>query len=240
MNRQSKWRLTAVRLRRLRLNNMSEIITTYEIREPNIPIPMERIKFYEEQVKTFKKTGRPSRTVEIVHVLLFTPEGEILLQKRAPSKHHNPNLIDKSMGGHITFGDAPFYTVMVETVQELQVPSIVLYNEADFKKTYKLLRNYLESIAIIKQIDSKIVVFERIINKQKVKISHKAHFFLGVYGGSTKPVDRESSGVLYYSLKMLGKEMKYHPDNFTNDLLYYLKNYKNEIGKIMKLLKVEI
>ena len=61
MNRQSKWRLTAVRLRRLRLNNMSEIITTYEIREPNIPIPMERIKFYEEQVKTFKKTGQVGR-----------------------------------------------------------------------------------------------------------------------------------------------------------------------------------
>jgi hypothetical protein len=39
---------------------------------------------------------------------------------------------------------------MLETVQELQVPSIVLNNDDDFDKTLKLLSNYTATISVIK------------------------------------------------------------------------------------------
>jgi len=32
---------------------MSEIITAYKLRDPKIPIPMERKEFYDEQIEVF-------------------------------------------------------------------------------------------------------------------------------------------------------------------------------------------
>jgi hypothetical protein len=53
---------------------------------------------------------------------------------------------------------------MVESVQELKVPSIVLRNHNDYVKTYNLLKNYLTSTAIIEYIDTKITYNTKIIN----------------------------------------------------------------------------
>ena len=70
---------------------------------------------------------------------MFNSYGEMIIQKRSFDKNHNPGLLDKSIGGHVQFGDTPDYTAMVETIQELQTPSIVLKNENDFVKTFHLL-----------------------------------------------------------------------------------------------------
>lgn len=213
---------------------MSEKITTYQLRELEIPIAMDRDEFYREQIKAFKTTGKPTRACEIVNVILFNSQKEIIVQKRAPSKNHNPYLIDKAVGGHIVFDDNPFYTVMVETIQELKVPSIVLRTDDDFKKTHMLLKNYLDNIAIIKQIDQKILFLDRIISGEKIIIANKVHLFFGIYDGATKPVDQEASGVLYYNLDFLKQEMKNMPNNFTYDLFYFFKHYAKEIDKFLK------
>ena len=121
---------------------MSELVTTYLLKQSENATPMKREDFYTEQIQAYKTTGSPSRAVEIVQVILFTQEKEIILQKRSSTKRHNPRLIDKTVGGHVTYGDKPNYTVMVETLQELKVPSFVLYTDEDFQKTYTLLKNY--------------------------------------------------------------------------------------------------
>lgn len=213
---------------------MSEIITTYELRDPEIAIPMERSEFYREQIKTFKLTGKPSRAVEVVVVLLFNSKKQIILQKRAHNKAHNAQLIDKAIGGHIKFGDNPFYTVMVETLQELRVPSIVLRTDEDFSKTYVLLRSYLETNSILKQIDRGFVELNKVIDGEKITIENKISVFFGVFDGATKPVDQEASGVLYYNLDILKQEMKDRPENFTKDLEYLLQKYKKEIDDFLK------
>jgi len=213
---------------------MVEDITIYEVREPEIAFPMDRDKFYDEQIKTIKKTGKADKIVEVVAVLLFNKDREIILQKRSHHKIHNPFLIDKAIGGHITYGNSPGYTVMVETVQELRVPSIVLRNEGDFKKTYKLLETYLDNIAVIEELDHKIFELERVIGGEKYSMPHKVHLYIGVYGGATKAVDREASGVLNYGLDILKKEMDAQPQNFTGDLHFYLKRYEKEIKNFLQ------
>lgn len=108
---------------------MSEILNTFLLDDPETPIPMDRDKFYAEQVNIFQKTGKPTRACEIVDVFIFNSHGQLFMQKRSYHKAHNPGILDKSIGGHVRHTDTPDYTVMVETVQELQTPSIVLKND---------------------------------------------------------------------------------------------------------------
>jgi len=197
----------------------------------------QRDEFYKEQTKTHDRIGRTTKMVEIIGLLLFNTNGQIILQKRAPSKAHNPGLIDKSIGGHIKFDDSPFYTLMVETVQELRIPSIVLYTDEDFKKTFQLLKSYLDHIAIVKLLGQGDYVLNRKIKGKNYKMHHRVHLFIGVYNGATKPVDQEASGTLYYDLSGLKQEIKKRPENFTDDLIMYLKKYESEMKEFLKHLK---
>ena len=214
---------------------MSEIINTYLLSDPETCIAMDRDEFYKEQIGVFKKTGKPTRANDIVDIFIFNSKKELLIQKRSYKKKHNPGLLDKSIGGHILFGDTPDYTVMVETVQELLTPSIVLKNSNDFYKTLKLLKDYTTTISIVKHSHSKIYHMEKIINGEKIIIANKIHVYFGIYDGSTKPVDREAQGILYYSLPELLKEMKHSPQIFTYDLHLLLKELLPEIKDFLKV-----
>lgn len=216
---------------------MPEIVNTYLLSDPTHLIPMKREAFYKEQIAVFNKTGKPSRAVEIIQILLFTPDQEIILQKRSNKKQHNPGLIDKSIGGHIQYKSTPTYTVMSETLQELQIPSFVLNSEDDFDKTLKLLYKYLGSAALVQRIGSKIGIFKKIFKNKVVPIASKYHFFIGVYNGPVKPVDKEASGILFYKYSSLKKELRTMPDFFTDDLKYFITKYSKEVNNLLLKLK---
>lgn len=213
---------------------MSEIVTTYLLTDLDQPVPMGREEFYEEQIRIFKKTGKPTRAMEVIQILLFTPDKDIILQKRSKFKNHNPSKIDKTIGGHITFGDTPTFTVMAETLQEMQVASFVLQTEDDFKRTYHLLKKHIGNSALIQFIDSRTYASEKIINKETVKIANRYHFYLGVYTGSIKPADREAAGILYYDYPTLQEEIAENPELFTADLKFFLDKYSAKIDAFLK------
>ncbi|MDH4358550.1 MAG: NUDIX domain-containing protein [Candidatus Berkelbacteria bacterium] len=213
---------------------MSEIVTTYKINDPDEALPMERDKFYSGQIAKFKKTGKPTKAVGIVDIILFNGEGEVYIQKRSNTKAHNPGLLDKSIGGHLQYGDTAEYTVMVETVQELQVPSINLLTEKDFVKTLILLKEYLITVAVTKHIDTKLFILPKDISDEKINIANMVHLFFGIYKGAIKTVDRESKGTLLYSLDELEQEIAETPEIFTEDLRFFVKEYKPQIKKFIK------
>ncbi|MFC1687316.1 NUDIX domain-containing protein [Patescibacteria group bacterium] len=208
---------------------MSEIINTYKLDDPETPIPMDRKEFYAEQVKIGKEGKKPNRANEIIDIFIFNSSKELLVQKRSYDKAHNPGLLDKSIGGHVRFGDTPDYTVMVETVQELQTPSIVLKNTSDFKKTLVLLEEYLTTISIIKHSKSKVYFLKKIIDGKNVLIANKIHAYFGIYDGSIKTVDKEAKGILFYTMEELKEEMKRFPKTFTDDMHTLLPAYEDEI-----------
>lgn len=215
---------------------MPEKISTYRLAEPDIAIPMDRDKFYKEQINEFKKNKKTTSAVEIVDALIFSEDGELYVQKRNDKKFHNPGLLDKSIGGHVQFGDSVDYTVMVETVQELRVPSIVLRNEYDYIKTFKLLKSYLNFIAIVKHIDTNTHFLKKVFQGDEVRIANKIHLFFGVYGGPIKTVDKEAKGVLMYSIEDLEKEIEEHPERFTHDLIFFIEYYKSQILNFQKII----
>ena len=218
---------------------MPEIINTYLLTDPETAIPMNRDDFYAEQILDFKKTGQPSRANEIIDVFIFNTSGELLVQKRSYDKFHNPGLLDKSIGGHVRYGDTADYTVMVETVQELQTPSIVLKNKANYNKTMILLKDYLTTIAIIQHSHTKIYNLEKLINKEKIVIANKVHAYIGLYEGSVRPVDREAKGILFYRLEELDQEMASAPQTFCPDMHVLLKSLRPELDQFIGSLNLK-
>lgn len=214
-----------------------EKVLVYNFDNPSKGKPFSRNRFYNSQIEVFQKTGKPSLAVEVVGIFIFNEHGELYVQMRADSKRHNPNLFDKSIGGHIKYGDTPDYTVMVETVQELQVPSVVLRTDEDFRKTLGLLRDYLDTVAIIKHIDTKLIKLKKVIDGVEIKIANKVNLYFGVYGGRVKAVDREAKGVLIYSIADLRKEMSKHSDNFTDDLHQFISRYEREIKDFLEAVR---
>ncbi len=216
---------------------MSEIVATYHLDNPWDAHPMDRGHFYDEQIEEFKKTGKPSRAVGVFNVLLFTGSGEMILQKRSHGKRHNPYLIDKAVGGHIQYGDTVYYTAMIECVQELRIPAIVLREGENIGRTFELINKSTETVAILKHITHKIIEVDKIMDGERIKIANNVDLFFGLYSGAAKPVDREASGVLYYEMDVLRDEMKKMPDLFTPDLHYYMTEYAEEIEKFLKVIK---
>lgn len=217
---------------------MAELVTTYNLLEnSDNPVAMDRGEFYAEQLDLFRKTGKPSKAIAVVSVLLFNARGELFVQKRSSDKAHNPGLLDKSVGGHIQFGDTGQYTAMIETVQELQVPSVTLPTEREFNRTYSFLEPHLHTVSVLRFMDSQIKPFTRIVHGEKVEMVNKYYLYFGVYNGAIKMVDRESTGVLLYSLENLKKELSSYPNMFTHDLQFYIQHYEKDIKKFIEGLK---
>ncbi len=216
---------------------MPENITCYSLENTfSWPYAYDRDLFYDEEIERSKKWGKPDIAIWVINVLLFNESWEIIIQKRSNHKRHNANMLDKSIWGHIQWWDDPDYTVMVETVQELQIPSIIVKENDDFNKTYNLLKWYLSTIAIIKHIDSKIWEFKKEINNETIYIKNRFSFYMWVYGWSVKNIDREAKGILFYDIDDLIKEMKEYPKLFTHDLHVYIELYKNEIRNFIKII----
>ena len=216
---------------------MSELVNVITLDNPYNSFPMDRKAFYFEQIEEFQKNWKPTKAVEIINIFLFNKEWQLILQKRSNLKAHNPNLIDKSIWGHIDYGNSPNFTVMLETVQELQVPSIVLNNDDDFDKTLKLLSNYTATISVIKNFWTKLVHIDKIIDWKNIEISNKVHLYIWVYDWSIRNVDKEAKWILFYYLDELENEIKTHKSTFTWDLIYYMKDYKDYFEDFVKQIK---
>lgn len=71
-----------------------------------------------------------------VHVLFYTPQGEIVLQKRAEDKETLPGVWDSTVGGHVELGQDYDEAALMETQEET---GLVLHI-SDLKKYKKIRR----------------------------------------------------------------------------------------------------
>lgn len=218
----------------------SELITLYSIYDPTSgPFSCERKKFYDDQIAIKNNWEIHQYAPWVVNIFLVNKSWEIIVQKRSSHKRQNPNLLDKSIGGHIQRWDPVDYTVMVETVQELQVPSIVIRRDDSFEKRYELLRDYVNTSAIIKHIDAKLHKTTRIIDGEEIWLYNMVNVFFWVYGWSVKNVDKEAKWVLYYDIEELVNEMKEYPKLYTQDMHILINDYGDEIREFIDFVKKE-
>lgn len=200
-------------------------------------IAYDRKQFYDEQIVEFCENGAPSMAVSIVDVMLFNESWELIIQKRAKHKNHNAGLLDKTVWWHLQYGDPVDYTVMVETVEELQCPSLVVKEDEDFGQRLQLLKDYIKTIAIVSHIDTDVIYMQKQLEGKTITIANRVYLYFWVYGGRVKNVDKEAMGILYYSLTDLKEEISQHPDMFTYDLKYFVEHYEQDIVSFIQLIK---
>ena len=86
----------------------------------------------------------------IVHVLVFNPKGEILLQLRAKNRSFAPSHWSTSVGGHVRSGESYEEAALRETKEELGItPKIT----REYKTTYIDTKNHKKFLTIFKTID---------------------------------------------------------------------------------------
>jgi hypothetical protein len=95
------------------------------------------------------------------------------------------------------------------------------------------LSDYLDTIALIKNVSVFVAPLQKIFDGETVVITNKKYLYLGMYNGSTKTIDRESKGVLLYTLNDLIAEMKQFPERFTADMHYYIEHHEKDLRKFV-------
>lgn len=82
--------------------------------------------------------GNPFLIHRVVHVLVFSPEGKLLLQKRSLNKDVAPGKWDTSVGGHVGIGEEPNVSARREMEEELGIAG----HELAYLYTYTHTNSY--------------------------------------------------------------------------------------------------
>ncbi|MCK5475703.1 MAG: hypothetical protein KAI71_03945, partial [Candidatus Pacebacteria bacterium] len=77
---------------------MKELLEIYDL-DGNILKTQKRDEFYGEIKKEFKKTGKITKQIKSIRMLLLNSKGHMYIQKRSYYKSENAGLYDKTIGG---------------------------------------------------------------------------------------------------------------------------------------------
>lgn len=215
---------------------MAEKLEIYDLKDNLIEIK-DRNEFYKEIKEEFKKTGKITKQVKRVLLLLMNQKGKIVLQRRNLTKRENPGLFDKTIGGHVEEGDSYELTIIKECSEELGFPVSIL-SKKDFDRA--LLKTNLKVIGLFREIDYKSNFYsKRITHEENIFIQpYMQTVYIGYYDGPLQFIDGESSGIQLYTKEELEKEIKEKPQKFTEDLKTLFNDYKEYLKPIKKKEKV--
>lgn len=192
-----------------------------------------RSNFYAEIENEFAKTGKITKKVKSIRVMLMSSDGRLYLQKRSKLKVHNSGLYDKTAGGHFMCGHTWEMTVVREMVEELGIPSVVLPAQhfAEAVKTTDL-----SIIGIFKEIDyDPHFISIRTTTGKPIEQPFMTMFYFGYYDGFIRFHDGEASGIEVYSLEELEPEIKAHPERYTRDLQHMIEKYRKFLVPINRV-----
>ena len=204
---------------------MSEQLEIYDLNSKLLGV-QERAEFYTEIKAEFAKTGKISRKVKSIRLLLMNSNGRIYLQKRSRTKSENAGMYDKSVGGHVSVEESFELTVVRECAEELGFPATILKNE-EFRKAIKGID--LSIIGVFREVDllqnfQSVRVLE---NGSKIVQPFISSMYIGYYDGPIKFIDGECSGIEVFSLEELKTELKKNPAKFTEDLKFMIEKYES-------------
>ncbi|MFA6322677.1 MAG: NUDIX domain-containing protein [Candidatus Buchananbacteria bacterium] len=202
---------------------MSEYLEIYDLKNKFVGV-VERNKFYDQIRKEYKETGKISKKIKSIRVIIMNSQGRIYLQKRSKTKAQNPGLYDKTVGGHVPAGYSWEMAVIKECTEELGLP-VAIVNEKEF-------------LLAIRSTDLSVVGLLKVTEKNNNFLSFRKDklgdfiqpyittWYLGYYDGNLRFKDGEAIGLETFSVKELEQEIKENPENFTEDIKYVFKKYK--------------
>jgi len=211
---------------------MEELLDIYNMRDELTGV-QERSKFYREIEEEFAKTGKITRKVKTIRVLLMNSQGRVYIQKRSLTKSHNAGLYDKTIGGHILHNHTVHITLVKECAEELGIPAVML---ADDEFARAVTSTNLSIIGIFKRAE--IVTDYMSVRKSKkgdILQPFISTFIVGYYDGAIRFCDGESSGIEVFDLSDLHDAILQYPERYTDDLRYFIEKFRNHILPVNKI-----
>jgi len=205
--------------------------------EGNLLEVKRRDKYYAEIKKEFADTGKISKKIKNVRVILLNSDGRIYIQKRSYFKNENPGLLDKTVGGHVKSGHSLTLTVVQECHEELGFPAVVL-NDDEFNKA--IFSTNLKIVGIFRQVEL-VENFISIRKSQDEKIFEQPlinAFYIGYYDGSIQFCDGESVGIETFTIEQLKNLITEKPEIFTEDLKFMIQRYEKFLVPIEQNKKI--
>jgi isopentenyldiphosphate isomerase len=193
----------------------------------------DREEFYREIKQEFKESGKITRKVKGIRLLLMNSSGRIYLQQRSKIKQENAGLYDKTVGGHVAAGDSYEMTVIRECAEELGFPATVLSAE-EFDRAVRVTP--LDIVGVFKKVEYVDNFISERISQDGSKMIQPwmNNMYIGYYDGPIKFVDGESSGIEVFSLEELKKELENNPAKFTEDIKFMVSRYEKYLKPVEK------
>lgn len=218
--------ITSNILYNLTMNEPTELLEVYDIHDELTDV-MPRGEFYDQITAEFANTGKITKKVKSIRVILMTTDGRIYVQRRSNKKEQNRGLYDKTIGGHYMSGHTWEMTVVREMVEELGIPSVVLPSK-DFKKAINTTNT--DIIGIFKEIDyDNNFLSVRTTDTSPITQPYMNTFYIGYYDGPIRFHDGEASGIEVHSLEELEKDMAMYPNKYTADLKVMIQKYRDHL-----------
>ena len=210
---------------------MEELLEIYDL-DGNIIKTQKRDEFYNEIKEEFKKTGKITKQVKSIRMLLLNSKGHMYIQKRSYYKLENAGLYDKTIGGHVVAGHTLGLTVVKECHEELGFPAVVLTDD-EFRLAIR--STDVSVIGLFRKIDSipNFISVRRSADGD-FKQPYITTFYVGYYDGSIRFKDEESIGIEVFTLKQLKERIQEEPEKFTEDLKFMIKKYEKYLVPIEK------
>ncbi len=193
----------------------------------------DRVRYYREAKQEFRKTGKVTRQVQTIKIILLNRNGGIYVTKRSRFKNQNSLLYDKTIGANIKYDETKEYTLMKECSEEMGFPAAVLA-EKEFDAALK--ETDLGTTGVFKEI----VTHNNFMSERVHKDGHTyifpqiATIYIGVYDGRVKFKDGETSGVELYYPNEIERELLEHPEKYTREAKFLIPKLLKEIKKIIK------
>ena len=131
------------------------------------------------KIKLRSEVHRDGDWHRAVHIWILNRKGEILLQRRCPTKDSNPNMLDVSCAGHLSAGDESLTAAIRELKEELALD--VNAEELEFIKTIKSSAKYTETFINNEFQDMYILRSDKDINDMKYQEDEISEIFFVSY-----------------------------------------------------------
>lgn len=203
-----------------------ELLDVYSF-EGELVGQLEKKEFHNRIRQEYQEKGSSSIRHKDVKLFLLTSKGRIILQRRSKWKGDNSGMWDKTIGGHVSSGDAFELTMLKECAEELGIPATIVKPE-DFEKA--TATTDLHILAILKPLtllDN--YQSHRIHAGEKWTESSITQFFFGYYDGAIRFIDSESCGIQVFTIDELEEEIRINPDGFTDDIRYIINKFRHLI-----------
>jgi 8-oxo-dGTP pyrophosphatase MutT (NUDIX family) len=168
-------------------------------------------------------TGDAPFAVPCVNLMLVNPKGELYIVQRA-DKPENPFLFDKTVGGHVSSGESFDETIIREAKEELGI-QLELFSPLSYPY-------HLQEVNLKEKAIAKLVNFElwypslRQVKEGKPWIKRvQLAAYIGHYDGEVRFEDGEALSLQLLPKEALWKDLEQHPEKYTADLQWWVKNY---------------